>query len=216
MAKVANPLIGKTSGSIGGVTFSSWKGVNVAKSKPTVVANPDSDPQKAQRSAFTQIINIYRLLVAIVGLGFKQLAVKQSPYNAFCSVNLKDAFDTSVPPTATFEPENLVISKGTIAKTAITSVSASEAAGDVDFNFPTSATGPGQSATDRPLMAVYNETQDEWAAAVGTATRTTGSDSLSVPATWVETDSLHCYLGFVNAEGSAAGDSDYKSAVMSA
>lgn len=216
MARVANPLIGKTSGSIGGVTFSSWKGVNVAKSKPTVVANPKTDPQKAQRSAFTQIINIYRLLVGVVDLGFKQLAVKQSAYNAFCSVNLKDAFDTSVPPTATFKPEDLMISKGTIAKTAITSITASEMAGDVDFNFPTSATGPGQSATDKPLMAVYNETQEEWAAAVGMATRATGTDSISVPVTWVETDSLHCYLGFVNAEGSAAGDSVYKSAVMSA
>jgi len=209
MAKVANPLIGKTSGSIGGVTFSSWKGVNVAKSKPTVVANPQSNAQKAQRAAFSLLVGLYRAMVSILVIGFKELAIKKSEFNAFVSQNLKNAFDLSVPPTATFLPALFKISKGTITDTAITSVSASVVGGDIDFVYPTSATAPGQSATDKPVMAVFNETKEDWVSGVGAATRAVGTDSLVMPGTWEVADVIHCYLGFVNAAGDAASDSIY-------
>lgn len=209
MAKVANPLIGKTSGSIGGVTFSSWKGVNVAKSKPTVVANPQSDAQKAQRAAFSNLVSLYRMMVGILVLGFKELAIKKSEFNAFVSHNLKNAFDLSVPPTATFLPASFLISKGTITDTAITSVAASVGAGDIDFVYPQTYGNPGQAATDKPVMAVFNETKEEWISGVGDATRADGTDTLVMPAGWQAADVIHCYLGFVNAAGDAASDSVY-------
>lgn len=34
MARVQNTLIGRASGSVGGATFTTWKGINVLKSKP--------------------------------------------------------------------------------------------------------------------------------------------------------------------------------------
>jgi hypothetical protein len=209
MAKVANPLIGKTSGSIGGVTFSSWKGVNVAKSKPTVVANPQSDAQVAQRAAFSLLVSLYRAMVSILVIGFKELAIKKSEFNAFVSQNLKNAFDLSSPPTATFVPASFMISKGTITDTPITSVVADVSDGDITFTYPTTATAPGQSATDKPVMAVYNATKEEWTNGVGTATRADGTDTLAIPATWEDADVIHSYLGFVNAAGDAASDSVY-------
>lgn len=207
MARVSNPLIGATSGSVGGVTFSKWKGIDVIKTKPTVVANPNSDKQKTQRGSFTLIIAFYRLLVAVVNLGFKQLAVKKSAYNAFASTNLKQAFDMSVPGTVTFKPESFMISKGTISDTSITSVTADASDQMIDIAFPNTYGLPGQSASDKPLMAAYNTVLDEWVSAVGSSARSTGAGSMAMPAGWLENHTLRVYLGFVNEDGSEASDS---------
>ncbi|QIA08259.1 DUF6266 family protein [Draconibacterium halophilum] len=214
MAKVANVLIGKSSGSVGGTTFSSWKGINVLKAKPTVVANPQTDKQKAQRAAFSFMVGLYRTLVAVIVIGFKELAVKKSQFNAFQSANLKAAFDLSAPPAATLLPAEVSISKGTIADTPIDTVVASEAANTVVFNYADTANDPGQSAGDKPLMVVFNETKEEWTCKVGAATRGDGTDSLPMLEGWEEADVLHCYLGFSSVDGDTASDSQYKAGAI--
>ncbi len=209
MAKVANVLIGKASGSVGGTTFSSWKGINVLKSKPTIVANPQTDAQMVQRAAMSYIVAVFRIMVAVINLGFKEMAVKKSAYNAFTAENVKNAMDLSNPPTPTFQPANFKISKGTISDTAMTSVAADKSDALITFTFPSSAALPGQSATDKPLMAVFNEDKLSWASGVGTGTRNDGSSTLAIPAAWLTGDTLHCYCGFVNAAGASASDSVY-------
>jgi hypothetical protein len=209
MAVTSNVLIGKTSGSVGGTTFSSWKGINVFKSKPTIVANPNTDAQKVQRAAMAYIVAIYRIMVAVLSLGFKEMAVGKSAFNAFTSQNVKKAMDLSNPPTPTFTPATFKVSKGTISDTAMTSVVADKSDATVLFTYPNTAALPGQSATDKPLMAVFNETKLDWISKVGTATRNTGSDSIAIPAAWDVADVLHCYCGFVNASGASASDSVY-------
>ncbi|MDA3879128.1 MAG: DUF6266 family protein [Prolixibacteraceae bacterium] len=209
MTVVSNPLIGKSSGSVGGVTFTSWKGINVIKTKPAVVANPKSDKQTAQRAAFSSIVSIYRVMVSILVLGFKELAIKKSTFNAFVSVNLKNAYNVSAPPAADLVASEIVISKGTISATPLDSAMLSAGAGTAIFDFDPAGGLPGQSASDKPLMAVFNETQGEWLSGVGTATRADGSDTLDIPATWLEADTFHAYLGFTNIAGDQASDSDH-------
>lgn len=209
MAKVANVLIGKTSGSVGGTTFSSWRGINVLKSKPTIVANPQTDAQTAQRTAFSFLVAVFRIMVGVLQLGFKEMAVKKSAFNAFQSHNLKEAMDTSAPPTATFEPANFKISKGTITDTALLTNVADKSDAVINFTFANTAALPGQSATDRPLIAVYNEDKLSWISKVETAIRSTGAASIAIPAAWEVGDTLHIYVGFVDGAGSKASDSVY-------
>lgn len=207
MATVSNPLIGSTSGSVGGVTFSKWKGINVIKSKPTVVADPKSDKQKAQRAAFAFMVTIYRLMVAVIVLGFKEMAIKKSAFNAFTSVNLKNAFDYSAPPSATLIPANLLISKGTISNTAIDDFEIDFTAKTAMLAFANAANLPGQSLSDKPIFAAYNATKEDWISGVGGVTRETGELEISIPDNWVAGNEVHFYLGFVNADGSSSSDS---------
>ncbi len=209
MAKVANVLIGKSSGSVGGTTFSSWKGINVLKAKPTVVANPQTDKQTAQRAAFSYLVALYRTIAAVVLLGFKEMAVKKSQFNAFQSANLKGAFDLSAPPAATIIPESVMISKGTIAITEIAELTADDNEKELSFSFSDQANLPGQSLTDIPILVVFNETKATWVAAVIDATRAAGGVVYDYPVNWEVDDTLHIYVGFVNADGSKASDSVY-------
>lgn len=115
MAVVQNTLIGKSKQSVGGTTFSTWKGINVLKSKPTSVANPKSDLQLMQRSALQQIVSIYRIINVAVKKGWKKFAIEKSEYNAFTSYALKNAFDFAAPPVADLDPKLLKITNGTLS-----------------------------------------------------------------------------------------------------
>jgi hypothetical protein len=54
MAKVTpSPLVERLSGSVGGVTFSNWKGTSYVKSKARSVRNPATEDQVAIRDALT-------------------------------------------------------------------------------------------------------------------------------------------------------------------
>ena len=213
MAKVANPLIGKTSGSVGGVTFSTWKGIGVMKTKPTVVANPRSDAQMAQRNAHSLLVALYRLMVAVLSLGFKEMAIKKSAFNAFMSYNLKNAIDKAAAPVVALIPANFKISQGTISDTVITNPTFEPAMNSVACGFANTASLPGQSLTDKTILAAYNETKDDWAFSVGLTTRADGIAGVDAPESWVTGDSVHIYLGFVSIEGDAASDSKHAVAV---
>lgn len=114
MAVVQNTLIGKAKQSVGGTTFSSWKGINVLKSRPVSVANPQTDMQVARRNALTWIVGLYASMAVAVKKGWKKYAVKMSEYNAFTSDALKNAFDYAGAPVVTLDPGMLKLTAGTV------------------------------------------------------------------------------------------------------
>lgn len=198
MARTQNTLIGRASGSVGGVTFSTWKGINVIKQKPETVANPQTNGQVQQRSGMAQMVAIFRAIATIVNIGFKKLAINMSAYNAFISANLVSAFDYTVAGIATFVPANLFTAKGTMESTVMTSVVADVSVGFVTFTWPTSATGLGQSVDDEANIAVLNITLNEWIFEEFTGARSDGTGGTTLPATWVAGNNLAGYCFFRN------------------
>jgi len=207
MARVQNTLIGKSSGSVGGATFSTWKGLNVLKSKPETVANPQSDNQLMRRSAMTQMVTIFRRIPAAVDAGFKKLAIHMSAFNAFVSYNLKNAFDYSAPPNATIDLSSILISKGTITPTASSTVTKTNGSPTITVTYPTTIADPGQSATDKVIVVCYNEDQFNWGSAVGTATRADGTVDVTMPTDFSTTDVVVTYLAFYNELSGESSDS---------
>lgn len=207
MAVVTNPLIGRASGSMGGATFSTWKGKNVLKDKATSVANPNTDAQQAQRSAFTQMVRAFRGMPSVIKAGFKKLAVGMSEFNAFARAILDIAFDVSVPPTATIVPANILISKGTITSSALTTAVADRSLNNVTVTFPTTASQPGQSVSDIALVAAYNETLSLWIGAVTGSLRSGGTATITLPAEWLTGNDVTIYLGFYNTLSAESSDS---------
>jgi Family of unknown function (DUF6266) len=209
MARVSNPLIGASSGSIGGVTLTSWKGINVAKSKPTTVANPQTDKQLERRNAISQIVAIFRLIAASVNAGFKSLAIQKSAYNAFSSWNLKNAFTYDGTSPAVLNHADLLISKGSIATTPILTVVSADSDETVGVTFAATASGAGQSLTDLAILVVYNEDTEEWYGELTSAARSTGAAEIEMPTACSTGDTLHVYLGFTSVSGLYQSDSQY-------
>ncbi len=214
MSVVSNPLIGNARQSMGGATFSRWKGIQVLKNKATVVANPKTPAQIAQRSAFTQTVAYFRSNAAAIRAGYKKLAVKQSEFNAFASEAIKNAFDLSAPPLATFDPALLFISRGTIEATNATLVTADRSANTIVATFPITTDGVGQGAGDTAILSAFNVTKNESAGNATSAARSSGTASIPMPASWAVADTLRVYLGFSNPTSNESSDSSNSAATI--
>lgn len=217
MAILQNTLIGRAKRSIGGVTFSTWKGLNVGKSKPVSVANPKTPKQIMRRSALSQIVELFRLVPNAANIGFRALAIHQSPYNAFASENLKTAFDYSAPPIANMINNEIKFSKGSIAATPITTYTSSIADGATIVEWDDSVLGVGQSATDLGSVVLHDLVTNVWYSGTNQNPRNAGL--ISIPAIdfpQVLGHEVDVYLFFASSTNSTVSDSVYDSVNVTA
>lgn len=208
MARVQNTLIGKSSGSVGGATFSTWKGINVLKSKAITVANPKTVGQLTQRNRMTLMVSIFRLIAGAINTGFKTLAIGKSEYNAFISENIQDATIVGVAPAVDLSPINLKVSKGTMGETPISSITAEEGSLSVDIEFNSALAPLGSNANDIAYGVVYNATKNEWAYGSGSL-RSTGKINVTMSTILTAGDVLHYYLFFKSFGSDEVSDSTY-------
>lgn len=88
MAVVQNPLIGRTKQKFSNAIFTTWKGINVIRSKPLTVANPNSPAQQAARSKFALTSIIGKKALSAIKKGFAKQAIGKSEVNVFVSRNI--------------------------------------------------------------------------------------------------------------------------------
>jgi hypothetical protein len=217
MSVVQNTLIGRARQKIGGSVFSSWKGINVLKSKPLTVANPRTDAQQVQRDALKILTAFYRQVSGAIQVGFKQQAIQKSEFNAFTSYNLKNAIDKSGAPTAALVLTQMLVAQGTMATTPTLTGVASAGTGEVEITFGTALTGPGQSANDKAFLVVYNGTTETAYTGASDGIRSDGSVSLELPAgSFVSGNTLTCWLFFQSGTGVKTSDSVRRNVVAGA
>lgn len=206
MAKVQNTLIGRASGSVGGATFTTWKGINVLKSKPESVANPRTLGQISQRNRLSIMVAVYRLIALAISIGFKTRAVGKSAYNAFVSANITVATSVDASGNATLNYGALKVSLGTIGSTAITSINATAGDPDVEINFNNSVNPIGGAQNDVAYAVVYNDATQTWETASANI-RADGTVDISLVNLPVSGRNLECYLFFKSDNDADTSDS---------
>jgi len=110
----------------------------------------------------------------------------------------------------------VLISKGTIAPTAITTAVVDASDSNVVITFPVGNSGANQAATDKAILAVFNATLNVWEGYVTTAARSTGTVTQSLVNTPSAGNACHVYLAFISATGNQSSDSVYQSATAQA
>lgn len=208
MARVQNTLIGRSSGSVGGATFTTWKGINVLKSKPISVANPKTLGQRQQRNRFALLVMIYRLIAGAVKIGYADMAIMMSAYNAFMSENVISATTVNLDGSADLVPSSLKVSKGTIGVTPISLVDLIAGSLDVFVAFPVTIPVGGAS-NDIPYVVAYNETQDIWCYGNTNILRSDAETTASFLTELVSGDNIHTWLFFKSEDDNDTSDSFY-------
>lgn len=214
MAVSQNTLIGRTRGSIGGVTFSKWKGLNVLKGKPEQVDNPRTIPQMTQRNRLSLMVEIYRGIPSLVQVGFKEQAINQSEYNAFVSNNIMSAVFVLVAPAVNLAFNALKVSKGPLSSTDILSAVGVDGSSNVAISFNPFATSPDQALSDLAFALVVNSTTDELGTNLGTSDRSNGLCNVLLPNQVSSGDTLECYLFFKVDGSDRVSDSVYIQAIV--
>jgi len=210
MGKIKQGILGGVSGSVGGVVGSSWKGINVIKSKPQSVANPKTAGQVAQRGAFSEVVAFATvILAAIIKPLWDRFQVAKSGYNAFVSANIA-FFDA----TGLITPASLLISKGKMEATAITNLSVLAASKNVDFEWVNDSGTGYKLATDGEYAVAYNETTGEIVFNGGGQVRSDISSDLSFATNMVSGDVIHVWQAFRRADGTVVSNTSYATAVV--
>lgn len=192
MARVQNTLIGRASGSVGEVVFLTWRLINVTRSKPSSVANPDTILQQQQRNRFGATVALYRILKEILAVGLKNRNRKMTLFNFFQRLNQQNCFDNVGDGSVAFLPESLIISYGLVGKIYLNTILASS--GSTTCVLRTSNIYlVGQSNFDRMYIVGFNENTNEWALNIATQNRQTLNKVLSFSTSFTAGDRLHVW-----------------------
>ena len=97
MGIIKQGVIGGFSGMVGNVIGASWKGIAYMRIRPVSVANPKTDAQLDQRMRFTVTLRFLQPLTQFLKIGFKNYAVKMSPFNNAMSYNILNAIQGTYP-----------------------------------------------------------------------------------------------------------------------
>lgn len=203
MAITNNPIIGRAAGKVGGLVFTQWKGRNVIKEKPTIVANPRTEQQQAQRARFVALLALGRMLAFILRLGFKEYAGQVTWLNKFMSTNSFSGAFAYLSGVWQLVPANLVISEGSLYPTnfLIDEVDGN----DVTVTFSTSSAA-NQAPTDLFQLVGMKGTETAGALPVE---RSTGTMTLTF-SSLVNGDVIHLYGFFMRADGTIVSNSIYR------
>lgn len=205
MGKIPQGILGGVSGKVGGIVGTSWKGINVIKTKPLTVANPRTAGQIAQRSKFGYAT---KFASNILATGIKPLwdrfSSRMSGYNAFIKNNVA-IFDDVTPS----DPSALIFSKGKMGATEITSV-----APDVDgIQLVVSwVSGAGQGyklGTDQAYILKFKPGNELAESIPNAAIRDDQSAVIPLNDVLVSGEEFHFYLAFKRADGTVVSDSSY-------
>jgi hypothetical protein len=207
MGKIKQGILGGFSGTVGNVTGSSWKGIDVIKSRPLSVANPKTAAQTAQRNAFSQTVEMAVVLLAtIIKPLWDRFAYQMSGFNAFIKANI-DNFNAD----GIVDYSNFIISQGKMAATPVDEIAENTVATTVDVGWITDAGEGYKLDDDVPYVVLINETSG-WVVKVAVTTKTRDDErvvDIPVPSL-TSGDVLHAYLAFRRADGTVVSNTGYK------
>ena len=189
MAKVQNPVIGRTKGSAGGMTFSKVYDKNVMKAKVFEASNPNTAAQQVQRSFFKSVSAQAAVLtpdqlraifpskpkgVSRRNAFFKQLAANTQMVGGEKEMKLAALMTVGNAPTMDFGTTTCSISSGTVSVGIDASVKANTQVKDFYF-----------------IAMLVNDTKNEVYLDITNNKVETGTLSISAPSGWEDTDTIH-------------------------
>jgi len=163
MGKIKQGILGGYSGKVGPTTGSSWKGINVVKSRPVSVAYPGTAAQVAQTSKMTGIVAFAKQILAVwVKPLWDRFAVQSSGYNQFVRANIANFVGGAFPAVA-----DLVMSQGSMLSNPCTATPAVPAASVVVTWENDAISDPLALDTDVAYIVIVNDNGEFFGSASG-------------------------------------------------
>ena len=114
MGTIKQGILGGFSGKVGNVIGGSWKGISYMRSRAQSVSNPKTVGQVGQRTKFSTVMAVLKVIAPYINVGYKGLAKQQTPMNAAMSYHVKNA-TKGVAPDFSMDFELLLASRGNLA-----------------------------------------------------------------------------------------------------
>lgn len=208
MARVQNTLIGRASGSVGEVVFLTWRLINVTRSKPVSVSNPNTILQQQQRNRFGATVELYRILKEVLAVGLKNRNRKMTLFNFFQYLNQQNCFDNVGDGTVAFLPEHLIISYGLAQKLKQGGIQTLEVEGIVRVLFA-GGNPPVENDNDLFFGVAFNEDTGQWGLSAPNTLWVGSQKNIYMPSSYNINQRLHIWWFFTNNSMTKIGQTSY-------
>lgn len=207
MSKIPQGILGGMSGKIGGVVGSSWKGINVLKTKPLSVANPNTAEQIAQRTKFSNSVGFAKQILSdYIKPLWDRFAGQMSGFNAFIKANITE-FEDEIP----LSSGDFVLGQGRMAATAIDSIEANALDQIVTISWTDDAGNGFKLSEDEVFAIAVNETKKQVGKPVTIKSRADGLIDAVLPETAEAGNVITAYLCFRRVDGTVVSQTAKKS-----
>ena len=204
MGKYEKGILGSFKGQVGTVVGSTWRGMEVMKSKRKSSTTKPTQKQVIQQARFTFVGKFIASLTKLFSITFNDRSgVSTGPNNAF-QYNYAKALG-GVYPTFTLDYSKVLISKGTLAAAKAPTVVVN--AEELKFSWTDNSASANANATDKCIMVVHCPEMDLSIYKTGGAARTAGTDTIDVEQFSGKT--VQTWLAFMNADENEVSISNY-------
>ena len=203
MGRIKKGILGGFSGKVGTVVGANWKSISYMRSLPQKVRNPRTEAQRKQRGKFALVMALLKPLIAVLRIGWKNVAKNQSPTNSAMAYTLANAVIGTFPDFK-IDYTKVLISRGGLLPAFNGAVDFS--AGKLNLTWDNNSGISTAKATDKALIVVLNSEKDETVSLMEGVNRAKGSHAVTVPNGW-EFNKVNVYLGFVSDDGKEVANS---------
>lgn len=206
MAKPQNVLIGKTSGSVGDATFTSWLGINVLKSKAVNNYTNPTTEQLQNNSKFGVMQAFAKMIATFIVAGFKAMKVGRTEYNAFQKANPYSVVVDGTAPNFFVDANLIKISQGPeLPYGLVAAEKSSSGANTIEVTWSNMSGSPA----DAPIyVAAFNESTGELvASSLGAENMDNETVTLSATAIGTNIATTVVHIFYVNPANGKACDS---------
>ena len=199
-------FLGGFSGKVGTAVGSTWKKLNVLRSRPP--SKRKGQPTQAQlerQSKFSLITNFLRPLTDLLNVTYNKSAnAEMSGYNKAFSVNSE--FVGGAYPAFTVDYPKILLSKGSLPNATLPTATAG-AAGKLNFTWTDNSGVNSALISDLAFVAAYNEELNHWIFIMKAANRNAGNYLLDVTA--FSGKPVQTYMGFMSADKKKISQSQF-------
>jgi hypothetical protein len=205
MGKINQGILGGFSGKVGSVVGGSWKGISYMRGKAVSIKNPQTLQQRQQRCKLALALSVLQPIIAVIRVGFKRYAHRQSEFNAAMSYTIRHAIQGDYPDYA-LDFSKLLVSRGSL--TGADNAAAAAVPGKIKLTREDN-TGIGEAQpTDKAIAVAINPTKGEAAYITDGTPRSAETEQLAVSPFWAG-DKVEVYLGFITEDGKEVATSAY-------
>lgn len=197
MGTFSKGLFGAFKGKVGNMVGSTWKGIEVLKSKPAGRKGKFSPDQLQQQAKFSLIAKFLQPLASLLDQAYNSGAVKMSGFNKALSYNILNAVTGEYPAFKVSYPM-VQLGQGSLTNAESPKV-ASTAAGKLSVNWVDNSGSGSAQASDKAFVAAYCEELNRWVFSQNAAARNAGTLSMDVAS--FTGKSVQTWFGFVSAKG---------------
>jgi hypothetical protein len=209
MGTIKQGILGGFNGKVGTVVGSTWKGIDVMRSRPKGRKSKFSDSQLDQQARFALMIKFLQPLTDFLTVTYKKSVVKMTGFNKVFSDNIRNAI-TGVYPALTVDYPKVQLSSGKLPNGG-SPAAVSTAAGKLTFNWTDNSTPTLGLSSDLAFVAAYSSDLDHWIFSISTVAR--NAATLTLDAAAFSGKPVQTWIGFVSADGNKASNSLYTGVV---